>query len=419
MPVSPEIAATIIDPKAYADGRIDPVFAQLRREAPVARVEAEGYAPFWIVTRHADIMEVERRNEDFLSGLLPVTLTSSVAQEKAAASDFPVPRTLIQVDGMEHLALRRLTQAWFMPQNLRNLEPRIRELARTSVARMAASGGECDFARDIALLYPLRVIMEILGVPEPDEPLMLKLTQEIFGGEDNELNRAGTDVDAEGASEGIRAAMMEFVTYFAAMIADRKANPRDDMASLVANGEIDGKPLGFAEVVGYYLITATAGHDTTSNTTAAAMWAMAERPELFGALKADPSLIPAHVEESIRWATSVKHFMRGVAHDTEIAGQKIAKGDWVMLSYHSGNRDETVFDKPFEYDIYRSPNKHVAFGHGPHVCIGQHLGRMEMRILWEELLPRLESVELAGTPSYSNSTFVSGPKHVPIRFKMN
>jgi cytochrome P450 len=419
MSVSREVAETIVDPKAYADGRIDAVFTQLRREAPVARVEAEGYAPFWLLTRHADIMEAERRSDVFMSGLLPITLTSRVALEQAQASGAQMARTLIQVDGDEHLALRRLTQAWFMPQNLRKLEARIRELARISIDQMAASDGECDFARDVALYYPLRVIMEILGVPEQDLPLMLKLTQEIFGAEDKELNRAGADVDREAASAGIRAAAMEFATYFAAMIEDRRKNPRDDMASLVANGEINGEPLGFAEKVGYYLITATAGHDTTSNTTAAAMWAMAERPEVFRALKADPSLIPAHVEESVRWATSVKHFMRGAAEDTEIGGQKIAKGDWLMLSYHSGNRDEAAFDRPFEYDIHRTPNKHVAFGYGPHVCLGQHLGRMEMRILWEELLPRLESVELSGTPAYSNSTFVSGPKNVPIRYRMN
>ena len=418
MSVSAEIAETIVDPKAYADGRIDAVFAQLRREAPVARVEAEGYPPFWVVTRHADIMDVERRNEEFLSGLLPPTLASAL-EGRAMESPAERPRTLVQVDGMEHLALRRLTQAWFMPQNLRKLEGRIRELARMSIDRMAELGGECDFARDIALLYPLRVIMEIMGVPEQDLPLMLRLTQELFGDEDKDLNRSGSEVDRKAAAEGARAATMEFAEYFAVMIEDRKKNPRDDMASVVANGEIDGRPLSFIDIMGYYLITATAGHDTTSNTTAAAMWAMAERPEVFSALKADPSLISGHVEESIRWASSVKHFMRGAARDTEISGQPIAKNDWVMLSYQSGNRDEAVFDRPFEYDIRRANNKHIAFGYGPHVCLGQHLGRMEMRILWEELLPRLESVELAGAPAYSSATFVGGPKHVPIRYRMN
>jgi cytochrome P450 len=212
---------------------------------------------------------------------------------------------------------------------------------------------------------------------------------------------------------------MDFMRYFNEMIEDRKANPRDDIASLVANGQIDGKPLGFMEVLGYYLITATAGHDTTSNTTAASMWILAERPELLAELKADPKLIPAFIEESVRWATSVKHFMRTAVRDTEIGGQKIAEGDWLMLCYHSGNRDETAFDRPFAFDIRRPQTKHAAFGHGPHVCLGQHLARMEMRIFWEELLPRLESVELAGTPANSSAVFVSGPKHVPIRFRLN
>ena len=136
-------------------------------------------------------------------------------------------------------------------------------------------------------------------------------------------------------------------------------------------------------------------------------------------MKADPKLIPGHVDESIRWASPVRHFMRTAARDVELAGQTIAKGDWLMLCYYSGNRDETVFDKPDEYDIRRSPNRHVAFGHGPHVCLGQHLGRMEMRIFWEELLPRLESLELAGEPSLTAATFVGGPKHVPIRYRMS
>jgi cytochrome P450 len=418
MVVSPEISRTVVDPKAYADGRIDQAFATLRKEAPIALIQAEGYLPFWAVTRHADILEVERRTEEFHNGDRP-TLTTVEAQKRAAESGFAMPRTLIQMDGPEHLAYRRLTQAWFMPANLRNLEPRIRELARGYIGKMAALGGECDFARDVALFYPLRVIMEILGVPEPDEPLMLKLTQEMFGADDEEMNRAGASVDKLAASEGLRAAVMDFVRYFNEMIEDRKANPRDDLASVVANGEIDGKPLGFMEVLGYYLITATAGHDTTSNTTATSMWILAERPDLLRELKADPSLIPAFIEDSVRWATSVKHFMRTATRDTEVAGQKIAKGDWLMLCYHSGNRDETAFERPFEFDIRRGQNKHVAFGHGPHVCLGQHLGRMEMRIFWEELLPRLESVELAGKPANSNAVFVSGPKHVPIRYKMN
>jgi cytochrome P450 len=254
-------------------------------------------------------------------------------------------------------------------------------------------------------------------VPEPDEPLMLKLTQEMFGAEDEELSRDGERKDELAAHDSIRAASADFVSYFQVLVEDRRKSPRDDLASVIANATIAGQPLGFAEVMGYYVITATAGHDTTSNTTATALWALAERPELLRALQADPSLIAAHVDESIRWATAVKHFMRTAVVDTELAGRKIAKGDWLMLSYASANRDEAVFERPFEYDIHRTA-KHLALGYGPHVCLGQHLARMEMRILWEELLPRLDSLGLAGEPVLTSATFISGPKHVPIRFRM-
>ena len=281
-------------------------------------------------------------------------------------------------------------------------------------------GTECDFARDVAFLYPLHVIMEILGVPGSDEPRMLKLTQELFGAADADVNRTGKDETGTGeAVAAISATVGEFIEYFNAMTEDRRKNPRDDIASLIANGKINGEPLGYLEAMSYYIIVATAGHDTTSNTTAGGLWALCENPGEFAKLKKDPGLIPSYLEESIRWVTPVKHFMRTATDDAVVHGQQIKKGDWLMLCYPSGNRDEDVFDDPFSFKVDRSPNKHVAFGYGAHVCLGQHLGRMEMRILWEELLPRLESVELNGEPKRMNANFVCGPKTVPIRYKMH
>ena len=424
MAIPSDIAATIVDPKAYADGtRVDEAFSWLRREAPLAKAEIEGFEPFWAVTTHADIQAVEKQNELFHNGDKSTILTTIEADAKVKQMTGGSPhlvRSLVQMDNPDHFAYRRLTQGWFLPQNLRGLEARIREIARGFVDRMAAHGGECDFARDIAFLYPLHVIMEVLGVPEIDEPRMLKLTQELFGSADPDVNRSGKEVTnvEEGVAE-VQKTVLDFMTYFNAMTEDRRANPRNDLASVIANGQIDGKPLGHLEAMSYYIIAATAGHDTTSNTTAGALWALAENPDQFARVKADPSLIPGLVEESIRWVTPVKHFMRTATDDAELAGQKIAKGDWMMLCYPSGNRDEAVFTDPFKFDIGRTPNKHVAFGYGAHVCLGQHLGRMEMRVLWEELLPRLESVELNGTPTRTQASFVCGPKSVPIRFKMH
>jgi len=424
MSIPPDVASTVVDPKAYADGRrIDEAFTWLRREAPLAQAHVEGFDPFWVVTRHADIQTIERQNDLFHNGDRSATLTTIEGDRKVREMTGGSPhlvRSLVQMDNPDHFAYRRLTQAWFLPQNLRSLEARIRELAREAVDRMAAMNGRCDFARDIAFLYPLRVIMEVLGVPQIDEPRMLRLTQELFGSADPDTNRSGAEVATidQGLAD-IQSTVLDFMTYFGAMTEDRRAHPKNDLASVIANGQIEGKPLGHLEAMSYYIIAATAGHDTTSNTTAGGLWALAEHPEQLRKLQADPSLIPGHVEESIRWVTPVKHFMRSATADAEVADQKIAKGDWMMLCYPSGNRDEAVFNDPFTYDISRSPNKHVAFGYGAHVCLGQHLGRMEMRILWEELLPRLTGLELDGTPANTQANFVCGPKTVPIRYTMN
>jgi hypothetical protein len=419
-----DIANTIVDPKAYADGkRVDEAFTRLRKEMPMEQAHPDGFDPFWAVVKHADILEVERQNELFHNGDRATVLTPIEIDKRVRAMMGGSPhlvRSLVQMDNPDHANYRRLTQSWFMPQNLRKLEGRIREIAKTFIDDMASKGTQCDFARDVAFLFPLHVIMEVIGVPEADEPRMLKLTQELFGSTDPEMNRSGANLtDPDQALQALQGTVADFISYFNAMTEDRRAKPRDDLASVIANGTINGAPLGYLEAMSYYIIAASAGHDTTSNTTAAGMWALAENPNQFAKLKANPALIPMFLEESIRWATPVKHFMRTATADATLRGKKIAKGDWLMLSYPSGNRDEEVFKDPFKFDIERSPNKHVAFGYGAHVCLGQHLGRMEMRILWEELLPRLESIELNGTPRLTEAAFVCGPKSVPIRFRMH
>lgn len=424
MTISTEIANTIVDPKAYANwDRSHQAFAELRRTAPLAVAQPEGFDPFWVVTKFDDIQAIEKQNELFHNGDRPTTLTTKAAEKKVREMTGGSPhlvRSLVQMDNPDHFNYRQLTQNWFMPQNLRELEGRIREIAKEFVDRMFDMGEECDFARDVAFLYPLRVVMEVIGVPQSDEPRMLKLTQELFGSTDEDMNRAGAKVEGSNEDEFIaliNEVVTDFFEYFTAMTEDRRANPRDDLASIIANGKIDGQPLGHLEAMSYYVIAATAGHDTTSASTASAIWALAERPDQFQKLKNDASLMSKLIEEAIRWETPVKHFMRSATADAEVGGQKIAKGDWLMLSYPSGNRDEDKFDNPFDFDIERSPNKHISFGYGAHVCLGQHLGRMEMRLLFEEMMPRLKSIELAGDPTRVAAAFVSGPKSVPVRFK--
>jgi len=320
------------------------------------------------------------------------------------------------MDAPDHMKYRVLTQAWFLPQNLRSMEDRIRRIARAAVDKMAAAGGECDFVSEVALHYPLHVIMEIMGVPEEDEGRMLMLTQELFGAADPELGRKPKDDSPTAQIE--TGVLTDFISYFTRFSEGKRAKPGDDLGSLIANSQIDGQPISHFEAMSYYIIVATAGHDTTSSSTAGAIWGLAENPEQFAKVKADPSLIPGLVDESIRWITPVKTFMRTATENTELNGRSLSKNDWLMLCYASGNRDEAVFDDPNGFRVDRKPNKHLAFGYGAHLCLGQHLAKMEMRILWEEMLPRLKSLKLNGEAKQSLAVFVNGPKSLPIAFEM-
>ena len=421
--VPDEIAATVVTPKAYAEDKpVHEAFRWLRANNPLGRAELEGCAPFWIVTKHADILDVSRQNALFHNGDLSttfVTLETDARVRKMTGGSPHLVRSLVQTDAPDHPKYRVLTQSWFLPQNIRRLEERIRFIAREHVAKFEELGGTCDFVNDVALTFPLRVVMEILGVPEADMPRMLKLTQELFGAADSELNRSHDESGQRDEGIGdIQATIADFFMYFKAISDDRRAAPTADLATAIANGQIDGAPLNDFEAMCYYIIVATAGHDTTSSSTAGAIWGMCEFPEAFAKVKADPSLIPGLVDESIRWTTPVKHFMRSATEDTELRGRAIAKGDWLMLCYPSGNRDEEVFEDPDTFRPERSPNRHLAFGYGAHLCLGQHLAKMEMRILWEELLPRLKSVEFNGEPQRSVGGFVSGPKRLPIRYAL-
>lgn len=419
--ISVDLANVISDPRAYADGdKVDAAFASIRATAPLEKAQPEGYDPFWVVSRHADIMEVERQPDIFHNGDRSTFLSprESEAMVRALTGEPNLIRSLVSVDGKEHKDLRSIVFPHMTPRAMKPLEDQIRVIAREFVDHMLSFDGECDFAMDVAFLYPLRVIMTVLGVPQEDEPFMLRLTQEMFSNADPELNRAQKEVTPEEGLQNLAAVVQDLENYFGEMTKKFRANPTEHVNSLIANGKIDGEYLNHRQMMGYYIIAATAGHDTTSNTTAGAMWALAERPELLKAMQDDPSRIAGFVEESIRWVVPVKHFMRTATQDTEIAGRKIAKDDWLMLAYQSANRDENVFDRPFDFDPTRAPNKQIAFGYGAHVCLGQHLARMEMRILWEELFPRLASLELAGKPERTISNFVCGPKHVPIRFSV-
>ena len=314
----------------------------MRQTAPVAG-QAERLRAVWFISKFEDVQAVEADNETFHAGDLPTVLVDAETN-RLTIEEVGSPHrflTLVQMDGEKHKAYRDLTASWFGPRSLRNLAPRIKKRMRQSLDSMLATGGECDFARDIALLYPLRVIMDVLGVEDEAEQLMLRFTQEVFGSSDAEANATGKSyATPEEQQQAISEIAMEAFGYFSALTESRRQHPKDDLASLLSNGTIDGEPLGEVETFGYYAITATAGHDTTSNSTSAGMIALCEQPDLLMRLQDDPTLIPGFVEESIRWESPVKHFMRSATRDTQIRGIDIKKNEWMMSNFASASRDE-------------------------------------------------------------------------------
>ncbi len=419
-----EDATAITDPGVYADwnGLLDR-FDAVRSENPVVRVvNEEVHDPFWLITGYDDVMRISKDNKTFLNSPRSTTMAGRDMLDfvkKITGGSPNLVNSLVTLDAPTHPKYRRLTQDWFMPKNLKQMEDEIRTLAKKTVDRLVDAGGEADFVPLVSAPYPLHVVMQILGVPEEDEQRMLFLTQQMFGGSDADLSGTGMEMTPEQVLQLVVGAVNDFEAYFAKLTEEKRANPTDDVASVIANAKVDGEYLSDRDMAGYYIILAAAGHDTTSASTAGAMHALAEDPEQFARLKADRDLLPGIVEEAIRWTTPVQHFMRTAAEDTEVGGQKIAKDDWLMISYVAANHDPAVFDGPRTFDASRSPNRHIAFGAGAHQCLGLHMARLEMKILFNELLDRIETLELAGEPKRATSVFVGGLKTLPIRYTLS
>jgi cytochrome P450 len=408
-----DAAKALANPQDYTDEvGLHEKLAHLRTHAPVSWVDVPPYRPFWAITKHADIMEIERQNDLFTND--PRPLLAIAEADDALRRDMEAGtglRTLIHMDDPHHRDMRKIGVDWFRPKAMRALKARCDELAKEYVDKMAAQGGVFDFATEIAVNYPLYIILSMLGLPDSDFPRMLKLTQEMFGGNDEEFQRGG-DV------EDMMAVLLDFFNYFMALTQSRREHPTEDLASAIANARINGEPLSDMDTLSYYVIVASAGHDTTSAATAGGLLALLQNPDQLARLQADMSLMPTAVEEIIRWVVPVKEFMRTAQADTEVRGVPIAKGESVLLSYVSANRDEDVFTDPMRFDVGRDPNRHLSFGHGVHFCLGAALARTEITSFFSELVPRIVSIELAGEPELMATTFVGGLKHLPIRCEL-
>jgi cytochrome P450 len=404
-----ELGSIFGDPTAYADPtRWHAVAKQIRDERPILRVTVEAYPEYWAITKHADVMEIERHPVEFTNSPVPTLARKTNA---GTAMDGPV-KTLVQMDGDQHKAHRGVVNEWFMPGSVKKMQARVDELARHYVDRMVDKGGQCDFVNDVALQFPLQVILSILGLPEDDYARMLKLTQELFGAEDPDIARLGDDQSMLGV-------LLDFVSYFTVLANDRRVNPTGDLSSVIANAEIDGQPLADMDMLGHYLIIATAGHDTTSNSIAGGLLALLEYRDELELLQAQPELIDHAADELIRFVSPVKHFMRTCQQELTLRDVTFQPGDLLLLSYASANRDDEVFADPMRLDVRRdNASAHLAFGFGRHFCLGAHLARMEIRAIFKELLSRLEYIELAGEPTWIRSYFVQGPKSIPLSYRL-
>ncbi|MBA2809770.1 cytochrome P450 [Streptomyces sp. KM273126] len=401
MPVA-EAGLTLADPTAYADDdRLHRALDLLRREAPVHWVTPRGYHPFWAVTRHADVREVERRGDVFLSAPRPMLAPARTVAPGTGSGKKELLRPLAHLDDPEHRVMRAVTASRFSSQAVAALRPRIRDLARQAVDRMARRQGEvCEFVSEVADVYALHVLLVLLGLDDSEAATVGRFTPA---------------ARRSMAPEQRTAAMREFYTYFLALTADRRAHPRDDLTSVIANARVEGRLLDDHEVLSQFVIILMAGHDTASVTVAGGLRALIENPGQLSALRDGAARLTDAVEEMIRWVTPVKAFMRTAREDHTVGGVLIRAGEAVLLSYPSANRDESVFPDPHRFDVCRTPNRQLAFGYGVHHCLGASLARLEIEEFFAELLPRLVSATVAGSPVQLTTTFSGGLKFFPVR----
>jgi cytochrome P450 len=387
-----ELAEQLDDEVLYA-GDPFPLYARLRREAPVAWNRRTGY---WAVSRHADVVAVSKDSERFCSGRGILTFEIGV--------EYPSPPTMMHTDPPEHTRYRKLVQPGFAPPVIRALEPAVRERARGLVTALEP-GVDVDFVSAVSVPFPLMIISDLLGVPRDE-------WRKFFDWSEASIPGAAPLTPDERAR-----LMAEMHEYLLEMTRARRGDPHDDLISVLANVEVDGEHLTDAELVMFLNQLLVAGNETTRNMVSGGMWAFANDPEQWARLVADRTLLPSAVEEWLRWTTSVIAFMRTATVDTEVGGTAIAAGDPLLLLYASANRDEAEFGPTADrFDIGRDPNHHVAFGFGAHFCIGAALARLEGRALLDALLDRFTTVEPAGEIERTPSGIIAGVRSAPLRF---
>lgn len=399
----------IIDPDLYVQrGYPHDEWAFLRREAPVFHYERPNVDPFWAVTKHADIIKISRDPALFRSGqYIFVTV-----KEPNGLQDEIVLRQLLNMNPPEHGAYRSVVNRRFTPRAVQKLAAQVEDVT-AEVLDSLLGREECDFVTEISAKLPLAVIAEMFGIPRTDWDMMFRLSNSMIAPSDPEF--AGT----QSVKEIVEKARLEFFQYFSQLAEDRRKTPRDDVASALANGTVEGEPLPPFELLSYFALLIIAGNETTRNAITGGLYTLIEHPEQMRLLKDNPpAVVKSAVEEILRWTSPVIQFTRFTTADTEVHGQKIREGEMLAMFYPSANRDEEVFPNSGHFDIRREPNQHLAFGIGEHYCLGANLARLELQAMFRQLAERMESAELTAPIQRMRSSLVGGIKHMPIRYRM-
>ena len=399
--MDPNLDLDVSNPDSFADGFPHDHFRRLRAEDPVHWHEGDihGGPGYWIVSKYDDLKWVSKNPTLFVSG-------QGNLIEDPQPGELALTRSMITMDPPDHPRFRKLVSGGFTPRVVADHEVRIREIVREILDSIARKG-ECDFVRDVAAELPLRVICEFLGVEMEDRQHIFDLSNRMLGSEDPEYGNSR----AHAAAAGIQ--MFQFAYK---LLVARREEPRDDLVTAMITGEVEGEKLTDLEFGSFFLLLAIAGNETTRNLISHGMRLLIANPDARDALLRDPSRIPSAVEEMLRMSAPVMYFRRTATQDVELAGRSIRAGQKVTLWYPSANRDEDHFSEPDRFDIDRHPNEHVAFGVGQHFCLGAHLARLEIRVMFEELLKRLPDIASDGAPKLLRSHFIDGVKSMPVVF---
>jgi cytochrome P450 len=386
---------------------------KLRRERPITfheepEVPMLGKGPgFWSVVRHADILEVSRNPQIFSSARGGV----NIVDLPDYFSEFF--GSMIVMDDPRHARLRRIVWRTFTPVMLRNVEESVQRAA-VDIIDNVIERQQCDFVTEIAAALPLKIICDMMGIPESEYRYVFDRTNIILGAADPEYVP-----DLADAVPRIFQAGQELSALVEQLARSRRESPTDDLTSALIHAEVDGERLTEQEIGSFFVLLVAAGNETTRNAISHGMKALSDNPDQRRIWAEDfEGVAPTAVEEIVRWASPVMHFRRTATRDTEVAGQKIREGEKIVMWYNSANRDETVFDQPYRFDVRRTPNEHVGFGGpGPHFCLGAHLARREITVMFREIFRRVPDLEIVGKPNYLVSFFIHGIKHMPCEIR--